>query len=103
MRIVLALLFSFVAIPLEAARVTGIVVDASGAPVAGARVTAGTATATTGDDGTFDLANAPEGEIEIRATADGFAAATLMVMGDASDARLILRPAPLVDAIVVTA
>jgi outer membrane cobalamin receptor len=102
MRIVFALLFSFLATPLEAARVAGIVVDASGAPVAGARVTAGTATVTTGDQGTFELTT-PDGATEITATADGFAPVTMTVAGDSDNARLILRPAPLVDAVLVTA
>lgn len=97
------LLFSLGATSLEAARITGVVLDASGAPVAGARVSAGTATVTTGDDGTFDLANAPDGEVEIRATADGFAPASLTVTGNLDNARLVLQPAPLLDAVVVTA
>ncbi len=50
-----------VATPLEAARIAGVVVDSPGAPVAGARVTAGTASATTGDAGPFDLTNARDG------------------------------------------
>ncbi len=102
MRIVFALLFAFLATPLEAARVAGIVVDASGAPVAGARVTAGTATVTTGDEGTFELTT-PDGATEITASADGFATASLTVAGDSENARLVLRPAPLVDAVLVTA
>jgi len=102
MRIGLVLVFLFLAMPLEAAQVAGIVVDASGAPVAGARVTAGNATATTADDGTFELTT-PEGVTEITAVADGFSPATLTVSGNDDNARLILRPAQLVDAVVVTA
>lgn len=99
----LLVLSFFVATPLEAARIAGVVVDASGAPVAGARVTAGTASATTGDSGTFDLADAPDGEVEVRATAPGFATASLTVTGSVDNARLILQPAGLLDTVVVTA
>jgi outer membrane receptor protein involved in Fe transport len=102
MRTGFVLLLSFLAMPLEAAQVAGIVVDASGAPVAGARVTAGTASATTADDGRFELTT-PEGVTEITAAADGFSPASLIVAQDEDNARLILRPAPLVDAVVVTA
>ena len=62
--------------PAEAARVAGIVVDSSGAPVPGATVTAGSSSVTTGDDGQFDLADAPDGSVAIRVTAPGFAVAT---------------------------
>ena len=104
MRLFILLLLSlFVARPLEAARITGVVVDASGAPVSGAVVTAGTVSATTGDAGTFDLVNAPDGVVEVRATAPGFATALLRVSGDTTAARLVLQPAPLVSAVVVTA
>ena len=104
MRQTLGLLVSLLVVtPLEAAPVSGVVVDASGAPVAGARVTAGTAEVTTGDDGTFDLADVPDGQIEVRAAAPGFAAATALVSGDAANVRLVLHPAPLVETVAVTA
>ena len=86
-----------------ASRITGIVIDASGAPVPGASVTAGTATTVTSDDGTFDLTEAPDGAVTVRATAAGFAPAVLTVNGTTENARLVLQPAPLVDAVVVTA
>jgi outer membrane receptor protein involved in Fe transport len=101
--LLVACLCACAAAPLEAARIGGIVVDASGAPVAGASVTAGTLTTTTADDGTFELPDAPNGELELRATADGFAPATVIVSGDTEDARFVLQPAPLVAAVVVTA
>ena len=104
MKVAILLLVSlFVAAPLEAARVSGVVVDASGAPVAGAVVTAGTATATTGPDGTFDIPEAPNGPLEVRATAPGFAAAILNVTGDITGARLVLQPATFNETLVVTA
>ena len=86
-----------------ASRITGIVIDASGAPVPGATVTAGTATTLTSDDGTFDLIDAPDGAMTVRATAAGFAAAVLTVTGPTANARLVLQAAPLVDVVVVTA
>jgi outer membrane receptor protein involved in Fe transport len=103
MRLIFPLVLSLlVAAPLEAARVSGVVVDASGAPVAGAVVTAGTSTATTGADGTFDIPDAPDGA-ELRATAPGFAPVVFRVGGDATGVRLTLRPAVLTDTVVVTA
>ena len=86
-----------------ASRVAGIVVDASGAPVPGATVTAGTASVITSDSGTFDLADAPDGEAVVRATARGFAPAVLTIAGTTAGVRLVLYPAPLTDDIVVTA
>ena len=104
MRTPLFLLLScFVAVPVQAAQVAGIVIDASGAPVAGAVVTAGAASATTGDAGTFTLPDVPDGAVELRVTAAGFAPASLTVEGNTENARLVLYPAPLVDTIVVTA
>ena len=98
---VFVLLYSLVAAPVFAARVAGVVVDGSGAPIGGALVAAGTATTTTADDGSFLLADAPDGS-QIRITAPGFAPAFL-VAADAEGVRVTLQPAPLVDTIVVTA
>jgi outer membrane receptor protein involved in Fe transport len=98
----LAVLCLLAAIPSYAARVAGVVLDASGAPVAGASVTAGTASVTTADDGAFELADAPDGG-ELRVTATGFAPATVPLAGDAQSLRIVLQPAPLVDTVVVTA
>ena len=103
MRCSLVLLFFLVAAPLEAARIAGVVVDTSGAPVPGATITAGTATAVTGDDGQFDIPNAPEGAFTVVVTAPRFAAASLAVAGTTENARVVLQPAPLVEAVVVTA
>ncbi|HEX2458760.1 MAG TPA: carboxypeptidase regulatory-like domain-containing protein, partial [Vicinamibacterales bacterium] len=96
-----ALLAVLVAAPLYAARVAGVVVDASGAPVAGAAVAAGGVSATSGDDGTFVL-DAPDGA-ELQVTAAGFAPVSLSVGADAGSVRVVLQPAPLVDTVVVTA
>ncbi|MBI3050722.1 MAG: TonB-dependent receptor [Acidobacteria bacterium] len=100
---ILVFLSCLAAVGAEAAQVGGIVVDASGAPVAGAVVTAGAASVTTADDGSFSLADVSDAGAELRVTAAGFAPATLTVRGDAQDVRVVLQPAPLVDTIVVTA
>jgi outer membrane receptor protein involved in Fe transport len=81
---------------------TGTVVDASGAPVVGATVTAGSSTTKTGTDGTYSLAVSP-GQTEVRASADGFAVTTATVDANTESARLILQPAPLEDKVLVTA
>jgi len=98
----MVLVSCLVAGPAYAARVAGVILDASGAPVAGATVSAGGASATTADDGSFEIADAPDGA-EIRVAAPGFATATRTVGGDAASLRVVLQPAPLVDTIVVTA
>jgi outer membrane receptor protein involved in Fe transport len=97
------LVWFLAAVPAEAARVAGVVVDSSGAPVPGATVTAGSASMVTGDNGQFDLADAPDGSVTIRVTAPGFAVATLTVEGTTDTARVVLHPAGLVDEVVVTA
>ena len=92
--------------PAAAAVVSGAVVDASGAPVAEASVLirAGGVEryTTTANDGTFEVTGLPDGESEVRATAPGFADAVVRVAPGAR-ARLVLQPAPLVDAVTVTA
>jgi outer membrane receptor protein involved in Fe transport len=103
MRLYLLLLCLAAAVPAEAARVAGVVVDASGAPVPGATVTAASSSVVTGDNGQFDLPDVPDGSIAIRVSAPGFAVAALTVEGNTDDARVVLQPAPLVDEIVVTA
>ena len=103
MRLHLVLLWFLAAVPAEAARIAGVVVDSSGAPVPGATVTAGSASMVTGDDGQFDLANAPDGSVTVRVMAPGFAVATLTVEGTTEAARVVLQPAALVDEVVVTA
>src|SRR5688500_4473049 len=103
MRLYLLLLCLLAAAPAEAARVAGMVVDSSGAPVPGATVSAGSGSVTTGDDGRFDFPDAPDGSVSIRVTAPGFAVATLTVEGATDAARVVLQPAPLVDEVLVTA
>ena len=54
----MVLVSCLVAGPAYAARVAGVILDASGAPVAGATVSAGGASATTADDGSFEIRKA---------------------------------------------
>jgi outer membrane receptor protein involved in Fe transport len=100
--VIFALLSTFVSVTANA-QVAGVVLDASGAPVAGATVAAGTASATTGDDGSFSLPDMATSGAELRVNAPGFAEATLIAPGDAQPVRVVLQPAPLVDTVVVTA
>ena len=65
MRLYILVFCLLAAAPAEAARVAGIVVDSSGAPVPGATVTVGTASVVTGDDGQFEIPDATAGA-EIR-------------------------------------
>jgi outer membrane receptor protein involved in Fe transport len=93
-----------VVVPAEAASVSGVVVDASGAPVRGATVTIGTASVMTDDAGEFAIDNAPDGVRTIQVSAAGFAVATVAIDADnVNGTRVILQPAPLVAAVVVTA
>ena len=98
------LICALAAVPAAAAsRVAGVVVDASGAPVANATVTIGGRSVTTGSDGRFDVADAPDGELAVQASAPGFSTVTIRVTGTTEDARLTLSPAPLTEAVTVTA
>jgi outer membrane receptor protein involved in Fe transport len=83
-------------------QVTGTILDASGAPLANASVTAGGALVTTSGDGTFVL-TAPPGPITIQATAPGFVPARLTLTDPSAPVRLTLQPAPLEDTVLVTA
>lgn len=78
--------------------VTGVVVAGNGLPVAGASVACGSAHATTGADGQFRLEAAGR---EIEVTAAGYVAAEVAV--GASGLRIVLQPAPLAEAVTVTA
>jgi outer membrane receptor protein involved in Fe transport len=102
MRPYLAFLCLLAVTPAEAARMSGVVVDSSGAPIAGATVSVGTTSVVTSDNGQFELPDAPDGSA-VRVTAPGFAAASVTVSGDTTSARVVLQPAPLVDEVVVTA
>jgi outer membrane receptor protein involved in Fe transport len=103
--LVIVCLFLFTS-PALAATISGTVVDASGAPVAGASVIITSSgqehRVTTNDNGTFEAANVPDGEVQVRASAPGFAESLQTLKGDAA-ARLVLQPAPLVDVVTVTA
>jgi len=105
MRTALVVAFCLIAATLEAGqanRVAGVVVDSSGAAVPGASVTAGTASVSTADDGTFELTNVATGTTLV-AIAPGFAASSVTVNASIDTARLVLYPAPFTDRVVVTA
>ena len=104
MRTAIVVLFcALLVTPLEAASLSGVVVDASGAPVANATVSAGGRSVVTGSDGRFELPDVPDGEFAVQVSSPGFAVTTLIFTGTTADARAILHPAPLLEAIVVTA
>jgi outer membrane cobalamin receptor len=92
-----------------ATRIGGVVVDASGAPVPGAVVTAdavggSTIQTTTGADGRFWLTGLPGAVVDVRAVAPGFDPAYLRVGPEGSaEVRLVLYPARLHDVVTVTA
>ncbi len=58
--------------PASTATVSGVVGDATGAAIEGASVRIGSATATTGVDGRFELQNLPVGSATISTSAPGF-------------------------------
>ncbi len=90
-------------------RVTGVVVDASGAPVpdASVRLIVGdspVAEATTGADGRFAFDAAAGGEAVVEALAVGFAPArTVVPWEDATPVRIVIAPAGLSASVTVTA
>ncbi len=59
--------------------VTGIVTNTSAVPLEGATVTAGTATATTGVDGSYTLTNVTAGQTTITASLAGYSNASQSV------------------------
>jgi outer membrane receptor protein involved in Fe transport len=89
----------------QATTLSGVVIDMSGASVAGATVTAQTAdgrklTATSAADGTFTIEAA---SARLRVTAAGFAPEELEATGGDSAIQILLRPASFADTVVVTA
>ncbi len=88
--------------------VAGLVIDASGAPVAGASVTVEITgkparTAETGVDGRFRIDEASAGEGTLRVRASGFAESVMPLAGDAAAVRVVLQPRPLTESVTVTA
>ncbi|HSC28428.1 MAG TPA: TonB-dependent receptor, partial [Vicinamibacterales bacterium] len=89
--------------------ITGVVVDTSGAPIPGARVTLSTQGRTgisvaTGDDGTFALANGPAARVTLLVSAPGFTDETV-ILDSRSDipVRIELRPRGLTETVTVSA
>src|SRR5689334_15140491 len=81
--------------------ITGTVLDVDARPVANATVSvgggAGGISATTGDDGSFKLANVPQTNVVIEVTADGYTAKQVPVLGAGTPLQLsvvIVKPAP---------
>ena len=64
--------YDVVLTPTPTATVSGVVTAATGAVIAGASVTIGTVSGTTGADGRFELQNVPVGSVTISAGAPGF-------------------------------
>jgi outer membrane receptor protein involved in Fe transport len=89
--------------------VAGVVIDASGAPIAGATITveaAGqqVATTKTGIDGRFTVAGTAPAGATLRARADGFAEAVSPLSSFSSaSSRVVLHPRPLSESVTVTA
>src|SRR5262249_3316453 len=92
----------------SAAAVTGLVVDASGAPVANATVAIEVngkvaASATAAADGRFSMSKADaERDGVVRVTAAGFASQSVKLPPDGSLLRIVLQPAPLAESVTVT-
>jgi outer membrane receptor protein involved in Fe transport len=89
-------------------QVAGVVIDASGAPVAGATVTVEVTgkparTVETGADGRFSLGEPapPDGTLRVRA--NGFAESVTAFGADAAALRVVLLPRPLTESVTVTA
>jgi len=88
--------------------IAGVVIDASGAPVAGASVTLEangkqTRSAETGADGRFSLEGVPSGEGSLRVRANGFAEAVTPLSPSPAPIRVVLHPRPLLESVTVTA
>ena len=89
--------------------INGVVVDASGAPVAGARVRANApgrdlTASTTGADGTFSLSVPSDVAVSVTVSAEGFADEIVRVDRDAREqARIVLRPRGIAERIDVSA
>ncbi len=87
---------------------TGIVIDASGAPIAGATVaieSGGKASKTveTGPDGRFSLEEPTDKSAVVRVRANGFAESVAPLNSGDTTLRIILYPRPLTESVTVTA
>jgi len=106
---VACLLYLLVSVPAAAASLDGRVIDAAGAPVAGAAVRAQgevSREAFTARDGTFSFGDLPAGSYDVSAVLDGFAPwhARVAVGRDAPPSLQVrLVPRPVSDRVLVTA
>jgi outer membrane receptor protein involved in Fe transport len=87
---------------------SGVVIDASGAPIAGATVSIeaqGKAPRTieTGPDGRFALEETTEKDAIVRVRANGFAESVTALNAADSTVRIVLHPRPLTESVTVTA
>ena len=88
--------------------VAGVVLDASGAPIAGASVSleiagkAGPSTET-GADGRFSIEGVPSSDAMLRVRANGFAESVSAALASATPVRVVLHPRPLSESVTVTA
>jgi outer membrane receptor protein involved in Fe transport len=102
------MVLAFVAVALTIAGVSGRVVDATGAPVAGAVVQvqpdgAPIITTETAADGRFDVPDVTSGPVTVHASAPGFAEVVVHTTADAAPLEIVLQPARVVDTVTVTA
>jgi outer membrane receptor protein involved in Fe transport len=82
--------------------ISGVVLDASGAPIPGATVTADVATTTTAADGTFDVP-VPAGQAVLQVSARGFVTRTVELTDRSAARRIVLQTAPIEAEVLVTA
>jgi outer membrane receptor protein involved in Fe transport len=87
---------------------TGIVIDASGAPIAGATVAIESGgktarTVDTGPDGRFSLEESTDKSAVLRVRANGFAESVVPLNSGDTTLRIILYPRPLTESVTVTA
>jgi outer membrane receptor protein involved in Fe transport len=107
-----ALVLGVAVAPVHAAQsngaVAGVVLDASGAPIAGATVSveiggkAG-ASAETGADGRFSIEGVASRDARLRVRANGFAESVATIDGGPGPVRVVLHPRPLSESVTVTA
>jgi outer membrane receptor protein involved in Fe transport len=91
-------------------RLSGVIVDISGAAVPHARITlelpSGATEITAGPEGRFCVATLPDGDVVLRVRAAGFGESLQPVRvrnGPARPVRIVLRPAPISETVAVTA
>jgi outer membrane receptor protein involved in Fe transport len=107
LRILIASATVLLAGTVTAAELSGIVVDAAGAPIPGATVTVSPVSGparglTTVDDGLFSLTDLSPGELTVQASAPGYTETVMRATTD-RPVRLVLQPYSFVESVTVTA